>query len=62
MKYRIAWKSPETGETMKGRPLFASMETAREVAQVMNIMWTGTSHWAESAEETAAPPQMTSAA
>jgi hypothetical protein len=35
---------------------------AREVAQVMNIMWPGTSHWAEPAEETAAPPHLTPAA
>jgi hypothetical protein len=49
--FRLAWRSPKTGLAEKGTALFASAETAREVASVMTILWPGTDHWIEPAEE-----------
>jgi hypothetical protein len=53
MKYRIVWRSPETGRTEKGTVLFPSAEIAQEVAGMMEVMWPGSAHWAELAEDQA---------
>jgi|WetSurMetagenome_2_1015567.scaffolds.fasta_scaffold22739_3 hypothetical protein len=55
MWYRICWRSPVSGETQRGRPLFRSRQVAEEVSRMMNEMWTDTQHWVEPAEESSPP-------
>jgi hypothetical protein len=49
MWYRISWKSPVTGEVQRDRPLFTTLEVAKNVARLMNEAWPDTEHWAEPA-------------
>ncbi len=56
MRYCICWRSPVNGEVQRGRPLFASVQVAEDVAKMMNTLWPDTEHWAEAAGEAAETP------
>lgn len=51
MKYRIRWKSRETGNGGQGEPVFNSKEIAQKAADDLNKDVPNLYHWVEVANE-----------
>ncbi len=47
MKYRICWKSKQTGSTGQGEPVFSSREIAQTTADEFNKEYPDLEHWVE---------------